>query len=361
MYKKNTPLHTLPKMFPYAIIGAGRIHPGRSIPRTVTQTQDPSYERRKQFTFFHTEGGVIVEKKRSSTDTSGRKRFPDGFRNLQARQEYVSYIDHSSIRVRTDEKDPNREDHWHSAAEIMLVLQGEAVYTLPDKTYRVTEGQILIVPADCPHSLKEKEDTRRVQLLFEPTYLLHLRDMSVMSPLIKCPIYLDSENDTRRQIRELLLMVSSCYENKEPMWNSLCYSYLLQIYVLLGRRQINQETPLMHLSDRKAIDTEIMNSALTYLNQNYMYDITLEDVAAYAGFSKYYFSRMFKQFFGFSFSEYLCKRRLEVAGDLLTHTNRPIQEIAIAAGFGSVGTFNRIFRASKNCTPSQYRAMYGDF
>ncbi|MBQ9301452.1 MAG: AraC family transcriptional regulator [Clostridia bacterium] len=302
-----------------------------------------------------------MEKKRSSTDTSNRKRFPDGSRNPQAKQEFVTYIDHSSIRVRVTEKDPNREDHWHSATEIMLLTQGEAVYTLPEKTYRVTDGQILIVPADCPHALKEKEGNKRIQFLFEPTYLLHLRDMSVMSPLIKCPIYLNDESDAHRQVRELLLKVAACYEQKQPMWNSLCYSYLLQIYVLLGRHQLNQETPLQRLSDRKAIDSEIMNSALTYLNQNYMYDITLEDVAAYAGFSKYYFSRMFKQFFGFSFSEYLCKRRLEVAGDLLTHTNRPIQEIAISAGFGSVGTFNRIFRASKNCTPSQYRAMYGDF
>ena len=317
------------------------------------------FERRIQY--FHTEGGVQVERKKGSTDTSNRKRFPDGPRGLQAKQEFISYIEHSSIRVRIAEGDPIHEDHWHSATEILLVNQGEALYTLPDKTYRITDGQIMIVPADCPHSLKEKDGTQRIQFLFEPTYLLHLRDMSVMSPLIKCPIYLEEDSDTRRQVACLLGKVADCYAQKEPMWNSQCYSYLLQIYVLLGRRQLSQESPLQHLSDRKAIDSEIMNSALTYLNQNYMYDITLEDVASYAGFSKYYFSRMFKQFFGFSFSEYLCKRRLEVAGDLLTHTNRPIQEIAIAAGFGSVGTFNRIFRDAKNCTPSQYRAMYGDF
>ena len=152
---------------------------------------------------FH-KGGLPVEKKRSSPDAPNRKRFPDGLRNLQARQEYITYVDHSSIRVRTTEKEPNRDDHWHSAAEIMLISHGEAVYTLPDKTYRLTAGQILIVPADCSHTLKEKEGTQRFQFLFEPTYLLHLRDMSVMSPLIKCPIYLSDESDAHRQVRELL-------------------------------------------------------------------------------------------------------------------------------------------------------------
>ena len=302
-----------------------------------------------------------MEKKRSSADPANRIRFPDNFRSLQGKQEYVNYSDHASILVRIDEKETRLDEHWHSAAEIMMVLQGEAEYTLPEKTYRLTEGQILIVPADCPHLLVEKEGLKRIQFLFEPTYLLHLRDMSVMSPLMKSPIYLSDGSDTHHQVQELLRQMADCCTRMEPMWNSLGYSYLLQIYVLLGRRHLTLETPMQHLSERKAIDSDIMNSALTYLNQNYMYDITLEDVAAFAGFSKYYFSRMFKQFFGFSFSEYLCKRRLEVAGDLLTHTNRPIQEIAIAAGFGSVGTFNRIFRSSKNCTPSQYRAMYGDF
>lgn len=301
-----------------------------------------------------------VDKKRS-TDTSNNKRLPDGFRVLQGKQEYISYSDHSSIRVTSSQDGVTFEDHWHSATEIILPTAGEVVYNLPENTYRVGPGQVLIIPADCPHSFSEKEGTKRYMFLFEPTYMLHLRDMSVMSPLMKCTIYLHDESETHRQIRELLLKVADAYRQKDTMWNSMCYSYLLQIYVLLGRRQATQEIPLQHLSDRKAIDSEIMNSALTYLNQNYMYDITLEDIAAFAGFSKYYFSRVFKQFFGFSFSEYLCKRRLEVAGDLLTHTNRPIQEIAIAAGFGSVGTFNRIFRGAKNCTPSQYRAMYGDF
>ena len=92
----------------------------------------------------------------------------------------MTYIDHSSIRVRTAEKDPSLEDHWHSAAEITLMLQGEATYSLPDKTYRLTDGQILIVPADCTHSLKETEGAKRIQFQFEPTYLLHLKAVDVV-------------------------------------------------------------------------------------------------------------------------------------------------------------------------------------
>ena len=98
-----------------------------------------------------------------------------------------------------------------------------------------------------------------------------------------------------------------------------------------------------------------------FIEQNYMRDISLTDVAAFTGFSKYYFSRVFKQQMGISFSEYLRGKRVGMAEDLLIHTRQPIQEIAISAGFGSVATFNRVFRSARNCTPSHYREIYGDF
>ncbi len=48
-----------------------------------------------------------------------------------------------------------------------------------------------------------------------------------------------------------------------------------------------------------------------------------------------------------------------MASDLLVRTNQPIREIAVSSGFGSTATFNRTFREHKNCTPSQFRAIYG--
>ena len=49
-----------------------------------------------------------------------------------------------------------------------------------------------------------------------------------------------------------------------------------------------------------------------------------------------------------------------MAEDLLIHTRQSIQDIALSAGFGSIATFNRVFRESRGCTPSRYREIYGD-
>ena len=290
-------------------------------------------------------------------DGADRKRFPDGFRILQGKQEYVSYIEHSSIRIWASDAATHYDNHLHSAIEVILPQRGVSTYRLPDRVYNVEPGQILVVPSGCPHELTEPQETLRYLLLFEPNPFMSLRDMPSISDLMQNPIYLNEDTELRRQVNELLMQVVNFYFEKEPMWNSRCYSYLLQVYALLGKNYLNSKAPQSAASH--SIDAEIMNSTLTYINQRYMDDITLEDVASFAGFSKYYFSRIFKQFSGSSYSEYLTRKRLNVATDLLVRTNQPIREIAEQSGFGSVATFNRIFREHKNCTPSQFRAIYG--
>ena len=52
-------------------------------------------------------------------------------------------------------------------------------------------------------------------------------------------------------------------------------------------------------------------------------------------------------------------KRLNAASNLLIQTDLSIREIVKQSGFGSVATFNRIFREQKHCTPSQFRTIYG--
>ena len=291
------------------------------------------------------------------SEDSGQSRFPDGFRILQGKQEYITYMDHSSFRVWPSEVAAHYDPHSHSAVEIILPDRGTTVYQIQDEVYRVKPKEILIVPSGSLHALTEPPDTIRYLLLFEPNPFMGLRDMPDLNGMMQRPIYLYDGSDTHKRAREILQQAVQCYFEREPMWNTQCYSYLLQLYALLGRHYLRATAP-QHEAPRRSIDPAIMNSALTYINEHYMDDISLDHVALFAGFSKYYFSRMFKLFSGLTFSEYLTRKRLNVAADLLVRTNRPIREIAVSSGFGSMATFNRTFREHKNCTPSQFRAIY---
>ena len=295
---------------------------------------------------------------RQPTDGNDQKRFPDGFRILQGRQEFVTYSEHSSIRIWPSDRASHYELHQHSAVEVILPHRGVAEYRMQDRHFFVESGQILIIPPGCPHELTEPKEILRYLILFEPSPLTVLRDKLSADELLREPIYLADGSDVQVQISTILSQMISCYFDKKPMWNAACYSYLLQAYALLGAHYAGADSAADG-AGAGAINPEIMNSALTYINQHFREDISLEDVASFAGFSKYYFSRIFKQFFGCTFSECLLRKRLNVASDLLARTGTPILSIAKESGFGSVATFNRVFREQKHCTPTQYRAIYG--
>ena len=289
---------------------------------------------------------------------AARSRFPDGFRIMQGKREYVTYIDRSSVRIWYSDVPRYFESHFHSAVEVIVPLKGEVRLTLMDGAYRVQAGEVIIVPPNCSHDLDMGENCARYLFLFEPSSIFTMRDMPLIDALLQSPCYLKAGLALTNAVRALLLQAVDCYEKKAPMWNSMCYAYILQVYVLLGQDYLS--TGALDAAPQHHPDSEIIDSARLYIDQNYMRDIDLDDVAAFSGFSKYYFSRMFKQQIGASFSEYLRTKRVSVAEEQLIHTRQTICDIALSAGFGSIATFNRVFKEVKNCTPSRYREIYGD-
>ena len=94
---------------------------------------------------------------------------------------------------------------------------------------------------------------------------------------------------------------------------------------------------------------------LSYIEANYSEDLNLETVADTAGFSKYHFSRLFKQYTDSTFYDYLCKRRIIEAKKLLV-TNMPVTDVAFQVGFNNLTTFCRCFKKYTGCSPTQYKS-----
>ncbi|MBQ3762535.1 MAG: helix-turn-helix transcriptional regulator [Clostridia bacterium] len=288
---------------------------------------------------------------------NSRSRFPDGFRILKGKQEYITYIENSSVRVWYADTPWEFDSHYHSAVEIIMPIRGEVEYTVSEFSYRVQADELLIIPPGWEHSLRMGENSARYLFLFEPDPIFGLRDMKLVEGILKIPIYLSGESEFQGTMRALLTQVVNVYEKRDFLWNTMCYSLLAQLYVRLGQiniaRFMGKTTPRSSRSD-----TEIIDSARIYIDNNYMHDISLSDVSEFTGFTKCYFSRIFKQQTGVTFSEYLRQKRVSVAASMLVHSDLQIREIAMNAGFGSIATFNRVFLSEKTCTPSEYRGMY---
>ncbi len=70
-------------------------------------------------------------------------RYEDGFRVLQGRREYVTYVEDSSVRVWYADTPWRYEMHDHSAVEILLTLEGSVTYIVRDTVYEVRKGEVL--------------------------------------------------------------------------------------------------------------------------------------------------------------------------------------------------------------------------
>ena len=287
-------------------------------------------------------------------------RYEDGFRVMQGRREYVTYPDNSSVRIWFSDVPWRYEVHDHSAVEICLTLVGVVDYMVQDTIYHVHKGEILILPPETPHSLAMGEGSSRYLFLFEPEGIFSMRDIKALIQQFNRPFYLHDGSDAHTRIRETLLKAQGVYDRNEVMWNTACYGYFLRMYAVLGQHYLLNPRIRTHEMVH-SVDSEVITAAMGYINSHFREELSLDDVAEFAGFSRYYFSRSFKKQTGYSFKDYLCQKRLQVAMDLLIRSNCSMREVAIESGFGSVATFNRVFREKKGCTPTQYRAIYGTY
>ena len=98
-----------------------------------------------------------------------------------------------------------------------------------------------------------------------------------------------------------------------------------------------------------------LRRARDLIDARYADPLTLVDMAAVAGFSRYHFVREFRVAFGETPAAYLSRRRVERAMDLLAHANLTVTEVCMVVGFSSLGSFSRRFRELAGCSPSEYR------
>ena len=95
--------------------------------------------------------------------------------------------------------------------------------------------------------------------------------------------------------------------------------------------------------------------AIEYIRNNYSRQISLEDIAEYAGISRIYLSQLFKKETGKNIRDYLAEYRLSKAKELLLTSNLKIYTISELCGFGSAQYFNRIFKKMTGFSPYQFK------
>ena len=90
-----------------------------------------------------------------------------------------------------------------------------------------------------------------------------------------------------------------------------------------------------------------------YIEQNYNYDLTLQELSKVAGFSKYHFHRIFKSIIGENLSDYI--RRIRLSNTTLKFkTDKKITQIALDSGYETNSSFSKAFKNHFGITPKEF-------
>ena len=137
--------------------------------------------------------------------------------------------------------------------------------------------------------------------------------------------------------------------------------YLKFMYILY-ELSVSDEARILASSSfahtERSTESRRVQKVKQYINDHYNEPLKLADLADLVGMSPVAFSRFFRQRTGRTLSDYIVDIRLGFAARMLVDSSRNISEICYECGFNNLSNFNRTFKAKRNYTPRDFRAMF---
>ncbi len=115
------------------------------------------------------------------------------------------------------------------------------------------------------------------------------------------------------------------------------------------------DTKLVDANAENPSNREPVREAIDYINNNLKNELSQKEVADHVHLNPSYLSVLFKEHVKLTFSEYVTRRRIQRAKELLVSTSLPINDIAEESGYKTAKYFIKIFRELEGMTPSAYR------
>lgn len=260
--------------------------------------------------------------------------------------------------------------HKHDFIEIAYVIEGSGIHIVGNSKYDISKGDLFIINYDIAHGFFPKQKSALppvvYNIVFMPEFLdaslfssIHFQDIAssfLFKSLFPDDINLSPDlklNGTEfNEIGDLFSKMYMEYKFMKKGYCDIVRAYLIELIVKIFRYIQLDESETLQLKNRVLVD-----KAIEYLKQHYNSDIRLEDLAFKSFISKNYFSKLFKQAAGISFSDYVQHLRVDEACSLLRNTDMKVIDIASQVGFKDIKFFYKIFRKITGKTPGDYRKI----
>lgn len=285
--------------------------------------------------------------------------------DLEHIQPYIRYVNDYEPVCSYTEKERIIYDH-----ELMYVTEGETDICYDGKMYHLKKGEVfyfrpfvknyMIVnmqngfKTNCIHfdwmpPKPEHDFTAEEFYMNSVTLPDHDERLAV---LLERPVYVPDDFDAPVHITGM------AYQRLAPLFRECYYMYIRQS----GASRIKLRglffqiiAELSAAAEENGIIHPKIISAAEYIRMHYAQHITVTGLADMYGLSAKYFGALFKKMLGQSVNEYILRRRVEAAKELIMSTDMSMDEISEYTGFDNQFYFSKCFKETEGITPTGYR------
>jgi AraC-like DNA-binding protein len=250
--------------------------------------------------------------------------------------------------------------HWHNAIELLYVMENTCNADVSGIHYSLNEKDILFIAGGDIHTFNIRNAKgKRVFIQFDISRLGGFGDIHMLkSCFTRTRLISTIDSQLHKDLEEQILKLIEKYTTRDATFPFILNARIYDILAILYQKFLSKfNTESQQMSSSKTFGLERLNKALKYIEDNYQKDISLKEVSKVAGFSEYHFSRLFKNITETNFHDFVNEFRIRKAENLLATRDMSITQAALAAGFSSTSTFNRLFKELKGCAPSEYRKI----
>lgn len=253
---------------------------------------------------------------------------------------------------------PHAANHYRERKEpigqyvLIFCAEGAGWYRVGGQEFRVRDNQYFILPAGKPHAYASEEDNPWT------IYWVHFSGTQadiyaegVMRPQDARPGEHSRISDRNRIFEEIFNTLDKS-RNRE----SLRYVSSLLHYYLASMRYIMQ----FRTASAATGDGSIVTAAIRYMGENIEKQLSLKEIAAYAGYSPTHFSALFKRQTGDSPLAHFNKLKVRQACRMLEQTDMKVNQICHKVGITDCYYFSRLFSKAMGMPPQKYRELHRD-
>jgi AraC-type DNA-binding domain-containing proteins len=247
-----------------------------------------------------------------------------------------------------------RELHYHNCYEIIFFLSGNISYFMKDKIYPIVKYDLVFIPPFDLHKVINTGDKyyERIAINFrKDSFDTEFINSDILNFFTSDTNKISAANNDMRNIFNLIL-----YERKinDNLSNRRIKLLLEELLIILNREvkrtifQVNNNT----IKDEKVL------SIISYINENYMNNISLSLLSDKFYISQSYLAHLFKDVTSFTIMEYLNEKRISMAQQMLSEGNYNISIIGELVGYNNLTSFSRTFKKIAGISPMQYKNQY---